>query len=70
MIVQTGRNTNKNIRNFQGIRTIDDKNSILTKLTDVNIGSVYAEFREDGTGIDAVYVLNLDVSNSLTWYKI
>ncbi|GAA0115289.1 hypothetical protein [Clostridium senegalense] len=68
-IVEIGKQSNKDIKEFQGIAGVDDKNSLLLKLTDNNLGSSYTELKQDASGIEAVYVLNKSES-TLTWYKL
>lgn len=68
-IVEIGKQSNKDIKEFQGIAGVDNKNSLLLKLTDNNLGSSYTELKQDASGIEAVYVLNKSES-TLTWYKL
>ena len=68
-IVEIGKQSNKDIKEFQGIAGVDDKNSLLLKLTDNNLGSSYTELKQDASGIEAVYVLNKSES-TLAWYKL
>lgn len=70
MIIQIGKQNNKDIREFQGVKGIDDKDSVLAELNNNNLGSNYTELKEDASGIDGVYVLNVNAGGLLTWYKL
>ena len=69
MIVIVGRQTSQDIKEYEGVETIDNKNSLLSGLTNANIGSSYTEFKQDKTAINGVWKLNND-GVGLAWYKV
>ena len=69
MIVIVGRQTSQDIKEFEGVETIDNKDSLLANLTNANIGSTYTELKADKTAINGVWKLNND-GVGLAWYKV
>lgn len=72
-IVQTGKLTSYDVKDFIGVETIDKKEDLITKkiVTENNLGSSYMELSNnpDG-GVKALYTLNKDSFGVLFWYKM
>ena len=69
MIVIVGRQTSQDVKEYEGVEGLDNKDSLLSGLTNNNIGSTYTELKADKTAINGVWKLNRD-GVGLAWYKV